>query len=404
MKFLFAITTFFVSTVLMGQSRYEKDLQQFFTDIKENYAYLKQQNIDIERIRNIYTPQVKNVSNDRDFIRFLETVIDEFYNGHVSLNTNLPTSNRLIPSGQDLYLEKLKDKFIITDLRRGSGAEQSGLKIGDEIIAFNGKGIEEQAKQFLPKSATTLNNDMWQYVLNKLLAGTHDTKRTVTVIRNGQPVNFYPDSIKITTTNELLEKKILNNKAAYIKINNSLGENQLIAEFDKAVDEFLGYKNLVIDLSETPGGGNSTVARGIMGRFINKILPYQQHEFDETNFETKRMWVEYVTPRKQQFKGKLYILVGHWTGSMGEGIAIGFDGMKRAKIIGTKMAGLLGAVNGFTLKETKIGFQIPTERLYHVNGTARENFLPGILTKNSEETYMRREVGGGRRESLGDSQ
>jgi carboxyl-terminal processing protease len=142
-------------------------------------------------------------------------------------------------------------------------------------------------------------------------------------------------------------------------------------------------------LTETPNGGNTTVARSMMGRFINKRLPYQQHEFDEKAFQTKRWWVESVIPRKIQFKGNVYIMVGHWMGSMGEGIAIGFDGMKRAKIIGTEMAKLLGAVNEFALTETKIGFQIPTERLYHINGTPREKYKPTILTKHIDETLKR---------------
>jgi carboxyl-terminal processing protease len=38
------------------------------------------------------------------------------------------------------------------------------------------------------------------------------------------------------------------------------------------------------------------------------------------------------------------------------------------------------------MTETKIGFQIPTERLFHINGTPRENFEPNILTENTEET------------------
>jgi carboxyl-terminal processing protease len=74
---------------------------------------------------------------------------------------------------------------------------------------------------------------------------------------------------------------------------------------------------------------------------------------------------------------------------MGEGIAIGFDGMKRAKIIGTPMAGLLGAISGLRMTETGIGFQIPTERLYHVKGTPREDFVPGALTRNMEETIQK---------------
>jgi len=74
---------------------------------------------------------------------------------------------------------------------------------------------------------------------------------------------------------------------------------------------------------------------------------------------------------------------------MGEGMAIGFDGMERAKIIGTKMAGLLGAISNFRMLETKIGFQFPTERLYHIDGTPREDFLPKILTQNIEETLQK---------------
>lgn len=74
---------------------------------------------------------------------------------------------------------------------------------------------------------------------------------------------------------------------------------------------------------------------------------------------------------------------------MGEGIAIGFDGMKRAEIIGTQMAGLLGAISNFQLKETQIGYQIPTERLYHVNGKPREIFLPKKLTQNIVQTLQK---------------
>lgn len=82
-------------------------------------------------------------------------------------------------------------------------------------------------------------------------------------------------------------------------------------------------------------------------------------------------------------------MAGHWTGSMCEGIVIGLDAMKRAKIAGTKMAGLLGAIYGFGMKNTGINFQIPGEKMYHVNGTPRENFVPKYVTENSDETYMK---------------
>jgi C-terminal processing protease CtpA/Prc len=286
-----------------------------------------------------------------------------------------------------MRVEKTGNKFFIKDVRKGFGADLSGLKIGMEIKLFNGKPIVEQLKKFLPKFTDNYNQKMEQYALDMLFAGTYDTKREITVIENGKEKTYFP--ITYRNTDDLLYSKIVNKSTAYIKMNNSLGNNNLIAEFDKKLDSLFQFKNLVIDLTETPGGGNTTVARAIMGRFITKLLPYQIHEFDEKQYQTKRHWLEYVTPRKEIYKGNVFILVGHWTGSMGEGMAIGFDGMKRAKIIGTEMAGLIGAISNFQLTETKIGFQFPTERMYHISGTPRENFLPETLTKNSEETLQK---------------
>ncbi len=63
---------------------------------------------------------------------------------------------------------------------------------------------------------------------------------------------------------------------------------------------------------------------------------------------------------------------------MGEGLAIGFDGTGRGTVIGTPMAGLLGATYHVTLPKTGIGVNVPAERLYHVRGTPREEFRPEV--------------------------
>jgi len=386
-KTIFAVVLFVTGNCTFAQTKYQKDFNEFWSDINNNYAYLDQQNIDWRKVKEIYEPQSAKISNDSEFISFLENILNELYNGHSSLNTNLQTSNRLVPSGSDLFIEKSGKKYIIKDLRKGFGADLAGLKIGMEVTAFNGKPIDEQLKKFLPKFTTQYNPKMYQYAIDMLFAGTHDVRREITAIENGKPKNFSP--ITYGNSNELLFSKVLNDNAAYIKINNSLGNNNLIGEFDKTLDSFSQFKNLIIDLTETPSGGNSTVARAIMGRFSNQLLPFQVHEFDEKDFETKRHWAEYVTPRKKPYQGNVYILAGHWTGSMGEGMAIGFDGMKRAEVIGTKMAGLLGAISNFRMTETKIGFQFPTERLYHIDGTPRENFVPKILTQNIDQTLQK---------------
>lgn len=390
MKPFFTLLILFFTNFVYAQTKYQKDFLEFWNDINQNYAYLEQQNIDWQKVKEIYKPESAKISDDKQFISFLENVLNELYNGHSSLNVNLNSSNRIIPSGQDIFVKKINEKYLIYDLRKGFGAELSGLKTGMELAKFNGKNIDEQLLKFLPKSVKNPTPKMIEFALNMLFAGTHDKKREITAIENGTTKIFFPENPeKFENAKPMISSEILNEKTAIIKINNSLGNNNSISEFDEILDNLMNFKNIIIDLTETPSGGNSTVARAIMGRFTEKILPYQIHEFDEKEFETKRHWEECVTPRKKIYKGKVYVLVGYFTGSMGEGIAIGFSGMKRAKIIGTKMAGLLGAISGFQLQETKIGYQFPTERLYHINGIPRENFVPEILTKNNEETFAK---------------
>ncbi|MDQ5845432.1 MAG: S41 family peptidase, partial [Acidobacteriota bacterium] len=126
---------------------------------------------------------------------------------------------------------------------------------------------------------------------------------------------------------------------------------------------------------------NTTVARGIMGRFIRRDMQYQKHSIpaEERQYGTKRSWIELVSPRGEfAYSAPVVVVVNHWTGSMGEGITIGMHGMKRATIVGTEMARLVGATSGIRLPNTGIGATFPTEKLFHIDGSPREKFVPPV--------------------------
>lgn len=372
---------------IKGQSIYREDFIEFWNDYNNNFAYFKEQQVDWNKVKEIYLPATDTIKNNYEFTLLLENVINELHNGHISLTSGYDTSNRIIPSGADVYAEKRENSFFITDVRKNSAAEKAGIKPGMEILSFNKKGVTSQLQKFLPKSAEKYTPAMYSYAVNMLLAGTYTMKREFTLKQDGKIYNYFPDTIVNEQPKTLLEYKILPGNTGYIKINNSLGNYDLIPAFDKAVDSLMSTKSIILDLTETPGGGNTTVARAIMGRFIDKDMPYQKHLINEKEYGTVRSWIEYVVPRKKAYKGRLVIMAGHWTGSMGEGIVIGFDAMKRAKITGTKMAGLIGAIYTFKMKNTQIGYQIPAEKMYHIDGTPRESFIPPYNTANSIETY-----------------
>lgn len=393
-RFYFAITTLTVLLTIYpqninAQNIYRQDFLEFWDDCNTHYAYFKEQGIDWNKVKEIYLPGTDTIKSKYEFTCFMEQVINELHNGHISLNQNYTTSNRILPSGSDVFAQKKYDNYFIADVRLGSKAQACGLKPGMEIALFNDRPIEIQLQKFLPKSTANYTPAMYEYALNMLLAGTYDKKREFTVKEKGGLKKYSPDDVTVNASTNLLDYKILDGNIGYIKINNSLGNYDLIPMFDKALDNLANTKGLILDLTETPGGGNTTVARAIMGRFTEKELAYQKHVIKEKQYGTVRSWVEYVVPRKPTYKNKLVVMVSHWTGSMGEGITIGFDAMSRAKIVGTKMAGLLGAIYGFGMKNTGVNFQIPCEQMYHINGTPREDFIPKYLTQNSDETYAK---------------
>jgi len=79
---------------------------------------------------------------------------------------------------------------------------------------------------------------------------------------------------------------------------------------------------------------------------------------------------------------------------MGEGMAIGLDGMHRGIVVGTSMAGLAGSVDDFRLQCTGLGIALPTARLLHLNGTPRERWVPSVVVDDhaGEDRTLRRGI------------
>ena len=64
---------------------------------------------------------------------------------------------------------------------------------------------------------------------------------------------------------------------------------------------------------------------------------------------------------------------------MREGMTIGFDAIGATAIIGAPMADLLGGIKTKQLENSDTWLEVAFERLYHVDGTFREDFKPNEL-------------------------
>jgi carboxyl-terminal processing protease len=399
----------FVPLLGFGQNQklssvsFKEDYNFFWKTINEEYCYFDKKHTDWEKVKEIYSPIIDTIKSKNQFVAVLEKSFYEIYDHHASLNTNTDYSQRLVPSGTDIWAEFKNGKALIIEVKQNSGAAKAKIDAGQEVIAFNEIPIEKAILPFLPKTLKSEDVEAKNYALRILLAGNHIQPRKLTLKRHSETLDYFPDVTGLLLDNRTPISKTesyIKNDIGYIKINDCLYDNALIPKFDSIMHQMRKTKSLILDLRNTGSGGNTTVAKAILGWFINRDHFYQKHEYsaEENATGIKRSWVEIVSLRKGKYYQKpLVVLVDHWTGSIAKGITIGFDALNRpkTKIIGTHLARLNGAVTTFEMPNSKIRFSFPTEKLYHVNGLKRENYNPNITidlergeTKEEKDVFM----------------
>lgn len=370
--------------------KYLADFDLLWSTLRDNYAYFDKKRTDWNRVRELYRPEVLKVKDRADFVTLLEHVLDELYDHHMSLNTNLQTSPRLVPTGLDVWAEWKHGRAVVMQLRSAFSAQQAGLEAGMEIVSVNGLPIEEAVSRRLPRCLTSIDEEVRAWALRSVLAGTHDRPRQIGARRSGGPVITYrldlPGHTKVDSYNYAprVEWKLLASATGYIKVNDLISDG-IVAQCDAALERLRFTRGLVLDLRDIPRGGSTDVAEPILGRLISRRMGYQEVVPRHGSRYTKT-----VSPRgRWTYKAPIVVLVNRWTGSMGEGMAIGLDGMHRATVVGTRMAGLNGGIFNLQLPNSKISVNYPAERLNHINGTPRETFEPRVLVELAHGRYRR---------------
>ncbi len=376
------------------QTDVEHDFKIMLQNLKDNYAYADQRSINWTCLKNNYTTKINTLQSRSDMVLFFEYFLLEFTDSHMIMNTNIQESYRL---NSPIKLTKKNNTYVIDDYWQSQLVSADQIYIGAELLSINGKSPNEVIQSFptlcLDKSQT--NSQQW--IINKSLAGKYSEPRIIELSLGQKKSTIDLNQLAYRPTQSALNIEEID-QFGLIKINNSLGQTKLIKEFDHALDQLKGTQGLVLDLRNTISGGDSYIAKGIISRLINTDQAYQKHRYEEHRDggpKITRFWTEYVAPRGITYNKPMVVLVNHWTGSMGEGLAIGLHGMQRGQVIGSQMAGLLGAVYSFKLDRTGIGYQIPAEQLFHVDGTPREQFMPDEIIKpinTEDDAVLRRAI------------
>lgn len=358
---------------------YRQDALALPALIEAKYAYLERLPDGRFPMSSELTAQAEAVHDAASLLRYAESALTVLADHHAITGSSFSDSWAVVPSYADLWIEPVGRNWVITDVRDGSPAAEAGVRSGDRLLAIDDQAVDDAVALFCSKVGLAPQGERAAFAARVLAAGRRDRPRNLMIeSADGVQRRLALPNLYTTQRDHPPVRSRQAGDALEIRIDDALGDQATIAAFDAAMMTARPGQTVVLDLTETPSGGNTVVARAIMGWFVDTPAAYQIHSLPAEARETgiERRWIEQVLPRPgKHHDGPVIVRAGRWTGSMGEGLAIGLHAQS-ARVVGRPMAGLLGAIYDLRLPNSGLVIKIPVERLYAVDGTPREQFRP----------------------------
>ncbi|WP_409340541.1 S41 family peptidase [Paenibacillus sp. MBLB4367] len=361
----------------LSHKSYSKAFIAMNERLSVEYPFGDWKKIDWEAQRNKYEPLFLQAEINQDpnlYYKALRDYLFSFRDGHIKIaNENLYDDNSTfkneVGGGVGISAVRLDNgKVLVSLLLAGSPADKSGIKLGAEIISWDGKDVQKALDQTSwSENPSATEGDRIQNQ-GRFLARAPIGKQIQVEYRNRDDqaimtamLTAYDDQyetlkktkVKLKKEDPPVEGEILRKEYGYVKIRYFLPgttqtdpaqalEDQLKAFLEKHV------KGVIIDLRDNPGGDDDLVAQ-MAGHFVNekKIFEYVSYYNRNTGrFEINRAETRTVHPSRITFPGKIAVLINHNTASSGEGLPLFLKGMPNVKIVGfTSTNGSFGVVS-----------------------------------------------------------
>jgi len=155
-----------------------------------------------------------------------------------------------------------------------------------EIVSIDGRPAADAVEGRLPSELDREDPAARDWALRVLLAGrqnagVHLEVRTGSRLRR---VEFRPGLAN--RAEAPLTVAVLDDRIGYVRLNDSLGQVALVSAWDAALDDLRGTDGLILDLRDTPGAGNTTVARGLLGRLVSEEMSTSAMSFPTRSVAT----------------------------------------------------------------------------------------------------------------------
>jgi carboxyl-terminal processing protease len=358
-----------------------QDFDELWRTLGERYCYFEEKTTDWAKVREIYRPLAARATTLDEFSALVGRVLDELYDAHTHLS-DPPAGSPRWPIF-DILAERADGLVRVAAVRDASAALNAGVRIGDVITTLDGLPTEEQVRLRAPRCLTRPDPLADAYAINAAIAGRKGAPRRLGLLAGDGRAREVDLPLQAWAATADVQSRRLEDGLGYIEIR-SFSDQAAVAAFDRALLDLRDTRGLIIDVRDN-GGGDTGVARPIMGRFITETRPYaRMRRRDGAGLGAP--WTETVDPRGPfTYDKPVVVLTGRWSGSMAEGFPMGMRALGRAVLVGTPMMGLGAAVYGLRLDRTGVAAQYSGEPVYDPQDRPRWLMRPDVEVRDGDD-------------------
>ncbi|MBB6671575.1 S41 family peptidase [Cohnella nanjingensis] len=379
-----------------GDMGYAQAFVHLNARLSEEYPFGDWKKVDWDRLKRKYEPIFEKAEQTKDKDLYYKTLREYLFSlrdGHIKIaNERLYDGNTVFKheagGGLGISAIRLDDGKVLVDLvLKDSPAERSGIKLGAEIVSWNGEPAKDvYARASWSESPMATDGDRL-FNQGRFMARApigqevriayrnrddHELKNVALKAYDDHYETLKRTRAKWSETDAPIEASVLSNGYGYVKIRYFL-PSKTISNPEKVLKEALNLfrdrqvKGIVIDVRDNPGGDDDLVA-SMAGFFVDKKRLYEYVSYYSRitrRFEINAMETRIIKPAEPRYTGNVAILINHRTGSSGEGLPIALKGMPHVKIVGfTSTNGSFGVVTGPIRVEMPEGYllQFPDGR------------------------------------------
>lgn len=379
----------------MTKTTYVGSFTKLWKAMDQAYPYFSLKGVDWDTIYDKYFPRIESVQSDQEFYLTIAEMLGELNDAH----TNVVTPYL----GERMFASVINRGELAIIQQVGYSGMMAGLEPGMLLLRVDRKDLDDIVPTIdmsLDNSSTPWMRQIRAYEKLLIIPDNPDELLDITVIdQNGVEKNI---SIKLLETPQdwepqsiwpqppAVEWKRLTNDIGYIRIDRLWNNgDDIVKEFDSAMNELIQTKGIILDL-RLNGGGDSVIGDKIAGRFLSEPFEYGQDHFRKRIY--KFAWRKTVNgvakPRMDVYAGKVVVLTDYAVMSSAEWLVGALVDSGRAISIGRVTGGATGNPIQFSLPGGSVRYS--TASFTRPNGNLVEGvgYQPNIEIEWTVKDYL----------------